>query len=432
MNSDRPTADSATPALAEEQSGRPLALFEGVGVELEYMIVDAQTLAVRPVADAILRDADGTPCGSLEVGQMGWSNELVAHVIELKTKRPATSLPEVARHAQEDVREINRRLQATGACLLPTAMHPWMDPRTETHLWPHEYGEVYQAFNRVFGCQGHGWSNLQSMHLNFPFADDAEFARLHAAIRLVLPLLPALAASSPVMDGRLTGILDNRLAVYRTNCVRVPAITGRVIPEAVFSRADYERNILERIYADIAPHDPEGILQDEWLNARGAIARFGRQSIEIRLLDIQECPAADLAIAELILRVLRRLVAGEWSSLEFQQSFTEDELAPTLDQTIQHAGQAVVDQPQLLQAFGLPPGVRTVRAVWESLAERVLPAVEAASQPWLSALEVILDRGCLARRIQSALGASPSRARLHAVYRELAGHLESGSPWIPD
>ena len=63
-----------------------------------------------------------------------------------------------------------------------------------------------QAFDRIFSCQGHGWANLQSMHINLPFADDAEFGRLHAAIRFLLPLLPGLTASSPVMDGAVTGI----------------------------------------------------------------------------------------------------------------------------------------------------------------------------------------------------------------------------------
>src|SRR5678809_520166 len=90
-----------------------------------------------------------------------------------------------------------------------------MNPERETRLWPHEDNEIYEAFDRVFGCTGHGWSNLQCTHLNLPFAGDAEFARLHAAIRLVLPIIPALAASSPILDSRLTGLMDTRLHCYR-------------------------------------------------------------------------------------------------------------------------------------------------------------------------------------------------------------------------
>ena len=33
------------------------------------------------------------------------------------------------------------------------------------------------------------------------------------------------------------------------------------------------------------------------MNSRGAIARFDRNAIEIRVIDVQECPKADLAIA---------------------------------------------------------------------------------------------------------------------------------------
>ena len=53
-------------------------------------------------------------------------------------------------------------------------MHPWMDPRAAS-LWPHEYGEVYAAYDRIFDCRRHGWANLQSVHLNLPFADEREF-----------------------------------------------------------------------------------------------------------------------------------------------------------------------------------------------------------------------------------------------------------------
>src|SRR5262245_16606836 len=36
-------------------SDTPLHLFEGTGIELEYMIVDAESLSVKPVADELLK-----------------------------------------------------------------------------------------------------------------------------------------------------------------------------------------------------------------------------------------------------------------------------------------------------------------------------------------------------------------------------------------
>src|SRR5262249_19724309 len=145
-----------------------------------------------------------------------------------------------------------------------------------------------------------------------------------------------------ILEGRRQPDLDTRLTYYRTNCARVSSVTGRVIPEAVFSEAEYGRVIFERLFADIAPHDPDGILRHEWLNARGAIARFSRRAIETRVLDIQECPAADLAVLRLIPAVLKALVAERWLSLDEQKAWPVEPLEAILLRTIEQAEQAHV------------------------------------------------------------------------------------------
>ena len=255
-------------------SSTPLSLFSAVGIELEYMLVDAESLDVRPIADQVMQLEAGKQVSDVEFEDISWSNELVLHVLELKTTDPAPSLAPVAGQMQAHVRRVNELAGQLGARLMPTAMHPWMDPFKEMKLWPHDYSPVYECFNRIFDCRGHGWANLQSMHINLPFANDDEFGKLHAAVRLVLPLLPALAASSPFKEGKLTGQLDSRLETYRLNSRKIPSIAGRVIPERAFTQAEYDAMIFEPMFRDIAPHDPEGILQDEFLNARGAIARL--------------------------------------------------------------------------------------------------------------------------------------------------------------
>ncbi len=71
----------------------PLApAFEAFGVEIEYMIVDARTLDVRPITDRVLEAVAGEITSDVEAGDITWSNELSAHVIELKTTEPARSL----------------------------------------------------------------------------------------------------------------------------------------------------------------------------------------------------------------------------------------------------------------------------------------------------------------------------------------------------
>lgn len=393
----------------------PLHLFEGFGIELEYMIVDAGTLDVRPIADELFRSVAGEYVSDVERGPITWSNELATHVVELKTTAPVPKLDGLADLFQQEVREINRLLAPFGARLLGTAMHPWMDPHREMRLWPHENSAIYDAFNRVFDCRGHGWANLQSMHINLPFCGDEEFARLHAAVRLVLPLLPALAASSPIMDGRVTGILDNRLEVYRQNSRRIPEVAGRVIPERAFSQAEYDRMIFQPMYRAIAPYDPDGVLQEEFLNARGAIARFSRGSIEIRVLDVQECPQADLAIAAAVIDVLQRLVDEEWTGLEEQQSIEIGTLEPVLLAAIREAEQAWVGDQDLRKCFGI-----TDQSAWplERLWDRFRTRAGSESQS---------SSGSLSRRILRRLEPTPSRFDLQTVYGELAECLHTGS-----
>jgi len=412
-------------------SDRTLHLFEAFGVELEYMIVREDTLDVMPICDEVIRSAAGSYTSDFEAGDITWSNELALHVIELKTTEPARAIDPLIEPFNAEVRAINAILESMGGRLMPGAMHPWMDPHTEMRLWPHEYSPTYEAFDRIFSCQGHGWANLQSAHLNLPFGSDEEFGRLHAAIRLVLPILPALAASSPVLDGQVTGVLDNRLEVYRRNARRVPSVSGEIIPEAVFTRAAYESEILARLYADIAPHDPAGILRHEWLNARGAIARFDRDAIEIRVLDVQETVAADLAILRAVVEVVRALCEQRWCDTRSQMAWPIAPLAEIFLATVRSGENAPIHHRAYLEAFGLGSAAPcTAGDLWRHLAETLLLSNDGVSTELKSALHVILNRGTLATRLTRALSREPDRRQLARVYRRLCECLQCGEMFL--
>ncbi len=405
------------------------SLFERVGVEIEYMIVDAASMDVRPLADELLRAAAGDYVNEHEADDLTWSNELVVHVFELKVTEPVATLDGVADRFQANVAEINRRLAAWNARLMPTAAHPWMDPERDAKLWPHEYAEIYRQFDTIFGCRTHGWTNLQSQHLNLPFRGDDEFGRLHAAIRLLLPLLPALAAASPYLDGRFAGLLDARLEAYRTNAQKIPSIAGKVIPEAVFTEAAYRHEILERLYREAEPHDPGGILRYEWTNARGAIARFERNTIEIRVLDAQEYPVADLAIAWAVLHVLRALTEQRWGSRSDQQSFEVEPLRRILLDCMRDAEAAQITDSAYLRALGYTAaGHASAREVWAHLLESVVPD----HPQYGPALDIWRRHGCLARRMLSFAGEAPDRDRLRALAGALCDCLSEGRPFLPE
>ncbi len=404
-------------------------LFEGFGIELEYMIVDKDSLRVLPIADKLIYDEVGAYVSDVEFGKIAWSNELVQHVVELKTQTPAPSLTGLAQQFQEHVQKINQMLSKYNAKLLPTGAHPFMDPFTETVLWQHEYSAVYNAYNQIFDCRGHGWSNLQSTHINLPFANDQEFARLHAAIRLVLPLIPALSASSPVLDGKLTGLLDTRIEVYRHNQAKIPSIAGNVIPEPVFTKQQYEEQILKPIYADVAPYDVRGVLQEEFLNSRGAIARFSRNAIEIRLIDIQECPLADLAIVQAVVGVVKALVAERWQPIEYLNHTDTQMLADLLLQVIRTGQDTPLQDQQYLSCFGISTPC-TAGELWKHLLTETSATDD--EQELVQALQTILEEGNLANRMVNALGASPTHETILQVYHQLATCLHTGILFKPN
>lgn len=407
---------------------RQPGLFEVFGIELEYMIVDAGTLEVVPAADWLLTEVAGELTDEYANGAVAWNNELALHVIEFKLNGPSPVLDGLPAAFQAEIASANAALARRGLQLMPTGMHPWMDPARDLKLWPHDNRTVYETFDRIFGCRGHGWANLQSMHLNLPFAGDDEFRRLHTAIRLLLPALPALTASSPLADGRPTGQLDTRLAVYRHNCARIPSVTGQVVPEPVTSIVEYRDQLLGGIYRDLAPFDPQRVLAHEWVNARGAIARFDRMAIEIRVLDTQETPRADLAFARLIVATLRELCAGRWSGTAEQEQWRTADLARALGAAIERAEAAECADGRYLRALGLQRSSATLWQLWGHLAE------QAAAGGWLDAdservLEHYLRHGSLATRISRALGSEPPRARVAGVYRQLCEALAAGELW---
>jgi hypothetical protein len=406
----------------------PLHLFQAVGVELEYMIVDAEAYSVTPIADRLIAAAAGNPEADPVFGPVTWSNELTRHLVEFKTTDPAPSLAPVAGYFQENVAHANTLLSRFGARLMPGAMHPWMDPG-EMQLWPYGPSEIYSTFDRIFGCKGHGWANLQSMHVNLPFDGDDEFARLHAAIRLVLPILPALAASSPIMDARVTGLMDNRLEVYRHNSRRIPSMAGEIIPEPVYTEAEYRERIFQRIWDDLAPHDPEGVLRDEWANSRGAIARFSRGSIEIRVIDVQECPAADLAVCSAAVGAVKALALRPDSAQPALRDWPVDRLARIFLACIRDADETPIDDPEYLGVFGVNARSTTAGSLWRHIVENLVGA------PVPPELRLILDEGCLARRMLKSLGSGVPIAippdRLRGLARRLCDSLATGRTLVP-
>ncbi|EMQ95398.1 hypothetical protein D778_02492 [Xanthomarina gelatinilytica] len=402
-------------------------LFEVYGIELEYMLVYNNTFIAAPIVDELLSAKAGEQASDVENGAIAWSNELVAHVVELKTNGPSDNLDALSDLFHKNVLEINAILKPLQAHLLPTAAHPLLNPLRDTELWKHSYSEVYELYNRIFNCKGHGWSNVQSTHINLPFYDDKEFEKLHAAIRVILPLIPGLCASSPILEGKNTGFKDARLEYYKTNQKEIPELTGLVIPERVFTKVDYYATIFEPIKKAIKPHDTNNILDHHFLNSRGAIARFDRNAIEIRLVDIQESPKADMAICVLIIEVLKLLVNKKLAPIQQQKKWLKQELFNVLNPIIKDAENYHISNLDYLNLFLIHETV-SVKNLWKHLYGLAKYQIHETHH---ESIETILNEGTLATRILKAVGTDFTEAKIKNVYSRLADCLQKNTVFLP-
>ncbi|WP_370100741.1 glutamate-cysteine ligase family protein, partial [Xanthomarina gelatinilytica] len=380
-----------------------------------------------PIVDELLSAKAGEQASDVENGAIAWSNELVAHVVELKTNGPSDNLDALSDLFHKNVMEINAILKPLQAHLLPTAAHPLLNPLRDTELWKHSYSEVYELYNRIFNCKGHGWSNVQSTHINLPFYDDKEFEKLHAAIRVILPLIPGLCASSPILEGKNTGFKDARLEYYKTNQKEIPELTGLVIPERVFTKVDYYATIFEPIKKAIKPHDTNNILDHHFLNSRGAIARFDRNAIEIRLVDIQESPKADMAICVLIIEVLKLLVNKKLAPIQQQKKWLKQELFNVLNPIIKDAENYHISNLDYLNLFLIHETV-SVKNLWKHLYGLAKDQIHETHH---ESIETILNEGTLATRILNAVGTDFTEAKIKNVYSRLADCLQKNTVFLP-
>lgn len=402
---------------------RPYRLFEVAGLELEYPVVDRE-LEVQHLVEPLFRKLAGRPTSDLETAGCGFSNELADHVFELKTAKPQRDLDKAEAVLYGGVRKVSRVLERDfGAQLLPTAMHPWFDP-AQGRTWKRSGRRIYETYAKLFDLRGHGWMNVQSCHINLPFGTEAETVALHNAIVCLLPYLPALTASSPMFEDAFGPDVDNRLSFYRGNQRRFPSVTGEVIPEYMTSLQQYKRDVLGAIYAELAPVSLAAPLRHEWMNSRGAIVRFMRSAIEIRVLDTQECVRMDVACAALVIATLKgmtaRILSGEWG-LPNRAVLIADYNA-----TVHAGGKAQVEAPHVRSWLG----ARRVRSAGEAL--RLLAENCAETDDYLTLALARLEQGNLSERIRKKLArgkTTPSRDRVHGLYSELAECLKGNEIW---
>ncbi len=269
-----------------------------------------QELKILPISDRIIKDYCGKTINFVELPSFTFGKELQMHVMELKANCPFASPVEFEETMQNAVSTLSRIVQKHGAMLLGTGMHPLLNLK-DTAVWPHYHRKIYSEFGKIFNLNQHGWLNIQSFHLNLPYRKEADGIQMHNLLANLCAYLPAIAASSPIFEGKAGADVDNRLQFYKVNQKEVPSITADVIPEYANSFSRYRHDVIVQYSEDLARAGADKtVLWREWVNSRGVIFRFDRSALEIRVMDEQECIKSDVALSCFVRAALRGLMAG--------------------------------------------------------------------------------------------------------------------------
>jgi glutamate---cysteine ligase / carboxylate-amine ligase len=307
-----------------------------------------------------------------------------------------------------------------------------MDPASG-RLWRRSGRRVYEAYATLFDVQTHGWMNVHAAHLNLPLGRGSEAVAMHNVSALLIPYLPALAATSPMFDGELQPSADNRMEWIFRHQAAIPESQGDFLPEYVASLTDYRRRVLQPMYRALQARPGAEVLKHDFFNARSAVLKLSRRALEIRVLDMQECVKLDIAIAVLVRAVLRhytqRYLKGriEMPSREL--------LLADFHATVACGSAARVHAPHLGDSVARgADGRADVRDCLRALLQLCERHVRRDEQGYLPIVRAMIDSGTLSERIRAHLApfsADPAdfQRRTRALYGDLADCLVQNRPW---
>ena len=405
--------------------------FSVAGMELEYPIVD-RDLNVASLVEPAFRVLAGRGTSDVDLGAVGLSNEIADHVLEVKSAEPVESLAAAESVLVEGIRRFGAVLRDRfDARLMPTGMHPWMDP-AKGRVWTRSNSRIYGTYQRLFDLRAHGWMNVQAAHLSLPMGREVEAVAMYNAAALLIPYLPALAASSPMFEGELQPSADGRLAWILEHQARIPESQGEIVPEYVESLSDYKRRILNPMYAALDRLPDTGAIRREFFNARGAVFKASSKRMEVRVLDTQECVRMDIAVAVFVRSALKhfaeRVMAGR-VHLPPHGVLVSDFRA-----TIRDGSRARVLAPHFANVPRDADGRTGVRDVLRMVLDAARRTVRRDEATYLELAARVIDAGSLSERIRAELEpfANDDEAftdHARRVYIELMDCLEANEPW---
>ena len=238
-----------------------------IGVEEEYLVLDAVTRAPVPAGDLVVRRAHQRLGDAVHT-------ELQRAQLEVNTPVCPT-LAEVRDHLVHLRREVSSAAASEGAVVAATGTHPvasWRDHASITPTEPYlRLERDYQQLAReqlICGC-----------HVHVGIADAELAIQVMNRVRPWLSVVLALAANSPFWAG-----IDTGYASYRTEIWRRWPTAGT--PEVFSDRAEYEE-LVEALVVTGSIDAPARIYWDVRPSARFP-------TLELRVTDV--CTTVDEAV----------------------------------------------------------------------------------------------------------------------------------------
>ena len=247
-----------------------------VGIEEEFAILEPATLDLVPRFEHLrARASERDPLLAEAI-----TGELISSEIEIVSGR-GEHLADALTRQRERRRRLFALVAEESAALGATGTHPWADYREQPIIDTEHYRRVEQGLKYV------AWrNNTFSLHVHVGINDVDRAVRVCDRLRPVLPLLLAVSANSPYLDGRDSGLHSARTQSFTRNFPRCG------IPDAFGGWRQY-RQYIEFLLRTSSIVE----FTQVWWSVR---PHFEFGTVEVRICDAQSTAGESEALAALI------------------------------------------------------------------------------------------------------------------------------------
>lgn len=252
------------------------ALDGTIGIEEEFAILDPATLDMVPRFEQ-LRDAAEAGDPVLAASLAG---ELISSEVEIRSGR-GEDLPSAIAAQRDHRRRLFVLAADHGLALGATGTHPWADYREQRNIDTEHYRRVVDGLQYVARR-----NNTFSLHVHVGMRGADRAVQVCDRLRPVLPLLLAISANSPFVDGRDSGLHTARTQTFTKSFPRCG------VPDAFGDWRGFKD------YLDFLVRTNSIVEYTQvWWSVRPHLS-FG--TVEVRICDAQSTAAESEALAALI------------------------------------------------------------------------------------------------------------------------------------